>query len=332
MTSTLARRTVVVATLAATAFSGVAVAGAAVSAGAAAKSHTSLSIRVAHGSINPGGSDVVTGTLSSADRHVSGRRIVLLAKPAGTTTFTKDKAHRTSANGRIGFEVTPAVTTRYELAFRGNKLQQPSHSGVVTVRVRNTTSLTIALTSGSIAPGASDTVSGVLSLDGSPLVGDTVTLLGHRAKQSATKVGSAITAADGSVSFVVTPPATTQYVLVFRKTTANAGARSAVVTVHVQLVSSISIRAKANPRNGKEIISGNLRGQGTALPHRLVSLQARPDGSSTWTTVASGRTSHNGGVSFTQPAPTTTEDYQLVFAGGPLYLGCQSGVVTVPVS
>jgi hypothetical protein len=330
--STLPRRTAAVTALAVAAFSGVAVAGAAVSANATARAHTSLSIRAARGAINPGGSDVISGSLQSPSGHVADRRIVLLAKLLGAPSWTKDKVHFTGLHGRIAFEVTPDVTTRYMLAFRGNEFQQGSRSGVVSVRVRNTTSLTIALTAGSIPPGGSDTVSGVLSDEGSPLVGDTVNLLAHHGAPGFSLVGSAITAADGSVSFLVTPAGTTQYVLVFHKTVTNGGARSAVATVHVLIASSLSIRAKANLKTGTEIISGNLRGGGHAIPHRRVMLQARPDGSSTWTTVATRRTSHSGNVAFVQPAPTTSEDYQLVFVGGVIFAGCQSGIVTVLVS
>ena len=55
----------------------------------------------------------------------------------------------------------------------------------------DTTSLTIAVSATSIAPGASDTVSGVLSLDGTPLVGDTVKLLSRHDPHGFTKLASA---------------------------------------------------------------------------------------------------------------------------------------------
>jgi hypothetical protein len=332
MTFTLPRRTAAVTALAVAAFSGVAMVGAATAASASPKAHTSLSIRAVHGSINPGGGDFISGNLNSRGGRVAGRWIELLSKANGTTTWTKAAMHRTGRHGRIGFEVSPTVTTRYEMAFGGNKFQQASHSGVVTVRVRDTTSLTIALSASSISPGDSDTVSGVLSLDGTALAGDTVNLLGRHGNHGFNMRGSAVSAADGSVSFSVTPAVTTQYVLVFRKNATNSFARSAVATVHVLLPSSLSIRAKMNRKTGNEVISGNLRGQGHALAHRKVMLQDKADGTSTWVTEATQRTNRNGGVSFTEPAPTSNEDYQLVFAGGALFDGCQSGTVTVNVS
>ena len=130
----------------------------------------------------------------------------------------------------------------------------------------------------------------------------------------------------------MTPAVTTQYVLVFNKTSTAGYARSAVATVHVLRPSSLSIRAKANLKTGNEIISGNLRGGGHALAHRKVILQDMPRvvrPGPPWRRIG---TDHNGGVAFTEPAPTSNENYQLVFAGGALFDGCQSGVVTVNVS
>jgi hypothetical protein len=331
MTSTLARRTAAVTALAVTAFSGAALAGTAGSASAAAKAHTSLSIRAATPGINPGGGDKISGDLLAPRGHAANRPVTLLAKPQGTPTWTKQARHRTGKNGQVGFQVTPTIATRYRLAFGGNKHLRASRSGIVVVQVRDTTSLTIAVASPAIEPGTSDTVSGVLSLDGTPLVGDTVDLRGGVRHHKLVKLGSAITGTDGSVSFSVTPAATAHYVLVFRKTETNAGARSAEATVHVRVPSTLSIRARIDQKTGGEVISGDLRGGGGGIPHRRVTLQDRPAGTATWTTVATKKTNHNGGIGFEVSTPTASEDYQLVFAGGPSYDGCQSGVVTVTV-
>jgi hypothetical protein len=332
MTSTLPLRTAAMTVLAVAAFSGAALSGTAAASPPTPKSHTSLSIRTIRGAINPGGGDIVKGQLQSFDGHNAGRRVVLLARPAGTPGWTKAKRHRTRAHGQVAFQVTPATTTLYQLAFYGNKKQQASRSGVVRVRVLDTTSLVISVGSGSIDPGESDSVNGVLSLDGTPLVGDTVKLFGATRHQKLSYMASAITGNDGSVSFAVTPVVTSHYVLVFKKTDTNAGARSAVTTIHVRQPSSLSIRARHARQSGMELISGDLRGGGRGLGHRKVTLQDRPSGTSTWTTVGSKLTHRNGGIGFVVPNANVSEDYQLVFAGGPLYDGCQSGVVTVTVA
>jgi hypothetical protein len=213
-------------------------------------------------------------------------------------------------------------------------------------------SLSIAVAMKSISPGDSDTVSGVLTQGGVAAAGDTVYLraradgkwFGHRA-------GHATTGADGSVQFTVKPSDTTHYRLVFRVpattptptptatpvTSAAApqstiAARSAVATVHVVRPSSLSIREKQRHGNGREIISGQLRGGGHALAHRKVTLEEQAVGDTTWTTVATRRTGRHGVVEFLAPKGTTAEEFELVYAGGANYTGCQSGVVTVTVA
>jgi hypothetical protein len=330
MTSTLTRRTAAVTIVAVTGLTGAGLTGAVASADTTPKAHTSLSIRATHGSINPGGGDVVRGQLQSSDGHNAGRRIVLMQHPTGSTAWTKVARHRTNRHGVVGFQVTPDVTTGYQLVFDGNKQQWGSRSGIVTVRVRDTTSLVISVGARSIEPGDSDTVNGVLSLDGAPLVGDSVNLLGAPRGQRLAYKASAITGDDGSVSFSVTPASTSHYALVFKKTDTNAGARSAETVIRVRMPSSLSIRAR-HGNNGHEIISGDLRGNNQGLAHRKVTLQTRPSGSELWATASSKFTRRHGLVGFQVPAPSASTDYQLVFGGGPVFDGCQSGVVTVTV-
>lgn len=331
MSATLPRRTAAVAVLAVTAASGVALSATGASARPHFRSHTSLSIRAVHGSINPGGGDVIRGDLQAADRHDAARRVSLVAHATGSEGWTTIGRHRTRLHGQVGFQVTPSITTRYQLRFAGNHKQQPSRSGVVVVRVRDTTSLTIDVASKSIEPGASDTVNGVLSLDGAPLAGDTVKLRGGPVGGKLGYIASGITDTAGGVSFAVTPTSTSRYLLVFNKTATNGYARSAVATIHVRKPSSLSIRARQNPRAHVEVISGDLRGSNHGLVHRKVMLQERAAGTTDWTTVRTERTRRHGIVAFKVPVKNASEDYQLVFTGGPLYDGCQSGVVTVTV-
>jgi hypothetical protein len=336
MTSTLPRRTAAVTALAVTAFSGAAIAGAVTSASAAQRAHSTLSIRSARSVINPGGGDTISGQLQVwGNLGNAGRRVALFSHAKGSGTgWTKLDVHFTGNNGAVGFQVTPATTTRYQLRFWGNKQIQGSRSGVVAVRVSDTTSLTIAVGSRWIDAGQSDTVTGVLSLDGTALVGDSVNLLGAADGKNTklANLGSQVTAADGSVSFSVTPTSSSHYVLVFQKTATAAGARSALARIHVKLPSSLSIRARLASKTGQELISGDLRGGGHGLRHRPVTLQERASGSDTWTTVATKKTGKAGGIGFGVAVPSVSEDYQLVFAGGNWFDGCQSGVVTVTVA
>ena len=184
----------------------------------------------------------------------------------------------------------------------------------------------------SIDPGQSDTVNGVLSLDGAPLAGETVQLLGaprhHRLRADRdaddrlqrrcqllrdTGVDAAATSSSSA------RPRTTP-VHAVRRPSSTSGARARCRS------------APAAGRHGHEVISGDLRGNGHGLRNRKVTLQSRPSGTTTWTHGATHVTRRHGLVGFRVPAPTASDDYQLVFPGGPLYDGCQSGVVTVTVA
>jgi hypothetical protein len=103
---------------------------------------------------------------------------------------------------------------------------------------------------------------------------------------------------------------------------------SKVATVHVLRDTSLSIRARET-RHGHELIQGQLRASGHTLPGRKVELRERVPGSDTWTTAKVKRTHRHGVVRFRLAIPTAPEAFQLVYAGGPNYHGCQSGVVTI---
>ncbi|HVT64596.1 MAG TPA: hypothetical protein VHD81_05540 [Mycobacteriales bacterium] len=204
-------------------------------------------------------------------------------------------------------------------------------------------SLSIAVATTSIDPGASDTVSGVLTKAGVPQAGDTVRLRAwsnHRRHHRFHRVGSATTGTDGSVSFMVTPKASTHYRLVFRAASPTAtaspspttptgrlGARSKVATVHVLRETSLSVRTR-DARRG-EIVQGELRGGGHALRGRKVLLQERAVGDDSWNPVVAHRTRRHGVVMFRITTPQVPEEFQLVYAGGPNYRGSSSGVVTI---
>lgn len=202
--------------------------------------------------------------------------------------------------------------------------------------------LSIAVAQPSIHPGDTDTVSGVLTHAGVAASGDTVYLRARpEGKRYAHRVASGTTGTDGSVSFTVTPSKTTHYRLVYRIPSATTppptpvatpsvlGARSKVATVHVLRDSSLSIRTR-DRKNDHARVMGQLRGGGHPLARRKVELQERAVGSSTWTTLKTRRTNRHGTVNFAVGAPQVPEEFQLVFAGGPNFNGCQSGVVTVP--
>jgi hypothetical protein len=334
MTITRARRISVLATLTATAFGGIALAGATTSHAAAShakagkKASTTLSIGLNRGDINPGGGATITGHLHSPTGDVSDRKIKLKEKPKGTTGWTTEKKRRTDDNGAVAFSVAPATTTHYKLDFHKTKSMQHSKSGTVTVKVEDTTSLTIAVAATSIEPGDSDTVNGVLSLDGTAISGGTVDLRAAAHHNKLAQVAKAKTDSNGDVTFPVSPSSTARFELTYHKTQTYAGARSATATIHVRKPSSLSIRARSSAKN-TETINGALRGGGKQLAHKKVHLQTRPAGTKGWTSVDNAKTGHNGVVAFVEPAPKSKEDYRLRFDGDSSYDKCHSGVTTV---
>lgn len=289
---------------------------------------TSLSIRAAKSAINPGGKDVISGVLLTRRQPLADRLVVLKSKAVDSTTWRELAAKRTGRHGFVAFTVAPSTRTHYQLVFRGNRSLQPSRSGVVTVNVRTPATLSSAVAATSINPGASDTVSGVLSSANGPAVGRPVVLL---AKPSGVttwqKVATATTASDGSVAFIVTPATTTRYVLVHYAGWLYTFARSPVVTVTVLKPSSLSVRLTGNT------VSGTLLGpNGGELAGRTVTLLSRAAGSSdAFTAVTTAATNDHGFVAF-DVNPSSSTDYALAFAGDDTYQGCQSGVVTVTVS
>jgi hypothetical protein len=102
-----------------------------------AKTHTTLSIVEYRTHIAPGHRDYISGTLrAGAPGHASGRgrEVVLLDRFYGKK-LVPVRAGLTNWAGHISFTVSPDVTARYELVFRGTEKLHWTHSGVVTVKV-----------------------------------------------------------------------------------------------------------------------------------------------------------------------------------------------------
>lgn len=69
---------------------------------------------------------------------------------------------------------------------------------------------------------------------------------------------------------------------------------------------------------------------GRGLPNKKVQLQARPAGSTTWTTLTTGTTSSTGKISFSR-GPARNYEYRLVFGEGSVYFGATSRALKVTV-
>ena len=285
--------------------------------------NTSLSIRAVHHVVRPDGSDLVRGRLRAGRVPLRHRPVILLSRTGDTGDWTFAGLHRTRARGAVAFRVEPATRTTYRLAFLGTALLQPATSGVV--RVVNRPDVTIAATPTQIDPGASTTVSGTVTSGGAPVAGGTVKLLGRRAGSTHVHlVGTATTAADGSVSFVATPLVSTVYRLRLVPSTGLPGAVSDAARVSVRIPTSLSIRGKQAA--GDFAVSGTLRGGGGPLAHRTVTLLEQAPGSATWTEAGTDLTNHLGLARFRTPQVPGT-GYRLAYAGGPRFAPSSSGTV-----
>lgn len=284
---------------------------------------TSLSIRAVRHVVRLDGSDVVRGHLRAGRIPLGHRQVLLVSHVKGADGWTFEGDHWTRRDGGVAFKVDPGEPTAYRLVFLGTPLLRPARSGVV--RVLDRPDVTIAADPTQVTRGESTTISGTASDQGVPVSGATVQLLGRKAGRHHLKVlDSGTTAADGSVSFTVTPEVTTAYRLRLVHGTGVRGALSKPVRVSVQLPSSLSIRGRATTTDF--VVSGTLRGGGHPLAHRVVTLQAQASGSPDWTDVGTAKTGRAGVVRFHEPSTPGT-GYRLVYAGGARFAPSTSGTV-----
>jgi hypothetical protein len=132
MRTSLLTRVAAVTAIAAT--SGLAVTGTASASVTHPKKHqTSLSIRAPKSRIKPGHKSDVSGVLKSGRSDLA-HEVVYLDRVAGKKLIVVGK-ERTNRAGKVSFVVSPKVTRRYELVFRGTGKFAASHSGIVTIKV-----------------------------------------------------------------------------------------------------------------------------------------------------------------------------------------------------
>jgi hypothetical protein len=285
---------------------------------------TSLSIRAVRHMVRPDGSDVVRGHLRAGRIALAHRHVILVSHTAGAEGWTFEGVHWTRHDGGVAFRVDPSDKTAYRLVFLGTPLLRPARSAVV--RVLDRPDVSIAADPAQLTRGESTTISGVASDQGTPIAGATVKLLARKAGAAhhVKVLGSGTTAADGSVSFTVTPAVTTAYRLRLVHTTGVRASLSDAARVTVRLPSSLSIRGRAT--SADFVVSGTLRGGGHMLAHRTVTLQSEASGSSDWTDAGTAKTGKAGAVRFHEPtAPGTS--YRLAYAGGPRFASSTSGTV-----
>lgn len=195
---------------------------------------SSLSIRAARPVVSATGTDTISGRLLSRRTPLTKKIVVLVSRADGSSTWGFVAAKRTGRYGGVAFVVHPSVGTNYKLLFQGTPKYRRARSGVVHVAIRST-KLTSAVSSATVAPGSSAVVSGVLTKSGVAYADQAVQLWGKPAgtDQKFAALAPATTAADGTVSFTVTPVRTMRYFLFFPKTADAPAAQSPTRTLAV---------------------------------------------------------------------------------------------------
>jgi hypothetical protein len=197
--------------------------------------HTTLSIVESRNHIKAGQADLISGRLASRGIGL-GQHVVYLDRIAGKSLVAV-RAGITGPHGGVSFTVRPDVTARYELVYRGNAAFDPTHSGIVTVRViapvsRAHTTLSIVESRNHIKAGQADLISGRLASRGIGL-GQHVVYLDRIAGKSLVAVQAEVTGPHGGVSFTVRPDVTARYELVYRGNATFDPTHSGIVTVRV---------------------------------------------------------------------------------------------------
>ena len=167
-----------------------------------------------------------------------------------------------------------------------------------------------------------------MTYEGAPYVGATVDLVARKAKKRHAKfavLATGTTDALGAVSFEQSPIRSMKYRLVVRHAEGTPPrAVSNTVRVRVTRPSSLSIRGRELPTAFK--VSGVLRGGGSTLRGRIVTLETLGADLVTWTAVGTDRTGKRGKAEFSQPL-SEGSSYRLTYAGGPGFSPSVSGVV-----
>lgn len=281
---------------------------------------TTLSIRLKE----VGDRTVVRGKLFARGAQLGRRWIVLTSKAAGAAGWSFTGAARTDNRGRVVYGIQPQQQTAYRLAFLGSPRLRPSRSARVMVRMPS--DVAISATPAVVDPGATATVSGVVTTSGAAVPDATVRLVARTLRKGASwhQVQTGTSAGDGSVSFSVAPERSTAYRLRVVHTAGVRPGTSASAKVLVRAKSSLSIRGRAGAQG--YVVEGQLRGGGTAKPGRTVTLQSMAPGTTDWTAVATATTNGRGHVQFVQPLVADTQ-YRLAYDGEERFLPSTSGTV-----
>ena len=181
---------------------------------------TTLTVVSAKAEITVGQKDVLTGTLKTGSKPVVRQVVRLYRYNVKAKKWILNEAHVTRQYGHVFFTVKPAVTSTYELVFRGSAKFAASRSNRVTIVVlrvfRAPTSLSISPAAATITAGQKQLITGTLTTGTKPVFRQIVRL--YRFSTTANRwilVQADVTGKLGHVFYTVKPAATASYDLVF---------------------------------------------------------------------------------------------------------------------
>ena len=275
-------------------------------------------------------STVLTGSTSGAP--LANLPVVLRRSLDGGTTWTDVASATTSASGAASATLTPTASAAYRWHFLGAGAYAPSQSPRQDVAVLSGSTLTATVTPTIVDYGGGASVTGRLTIGGTPAAGQSVELWAWPNGGAWSRQLTMTTNASGDLLATVNPVGTTRYQWRFPQTASAGAATSPVVllTVRRQVILTNSASATALSPGDTTTISTVLTGDGTPVSGRPVVLERSSDGGATWTTLAS-RTTDASGAASSAITPTRTALYRWRHDRNPTLSAATSANLTVYV-
>ena len=257
-----------------------------------------------------------SASLTAAGSAVPGAAVTLRANGAAVATTT------TTTGGLAGFDITPTARTTYTVTYAGTAGYAPATSNAVTQVVTRPVALTLTAPAAATY-GAPATFTGRLtwSSTATGIAGKTVSLVATTATGATTIVASAVTDANGNLTFTAPPSAMSvvggtwslRYVGESGGAVDLPAADSSAATVPLNRAVTATVTGPATAAAGAtSTLTGKVVWAGTTtalagIPVTLYSSTLATPTAASWTAVGAATTNASGLASFTdKPAVNTT--------------------------
>lgn len=286
----------------------------------------------------------LTGTVTAGGSGLVNQPVLIESRPVGGTwrDWSTVATVRTNTEGQYVRSWTPGASREYRGRIVGTSSYGSSFSNSVRVTVTRpapaATRVSASVSSGSVSFGSRVTLSGTVTSGGTGLANRSVIIesrpVGGTWRDWST-VTTVRTNAEGQYTRSWTPGASREYRGRITATSTHASSFSNAVTIRVTgkpssgpTPTSISLSALGAPfRSGEAVwFTGRLSGDGRGIYGKVITIERRSVGGSTWTPVVSARTDGNG--YFTAPyRPPATYEYRGRVSGSSNWAASTSPVV-----